>query len=138
MLLHAGLDSIDFYDIALPTIEIKRRNGMKSLLVLAVLCSSTIALACMPSGDLLSAPERATFSKDLAASSPTCFQRVTSKVGNLNSREGASVYENAQDNAVEYTVLGKSMEISLTKIRVAGKIRYSCGQPTGLKRCRSN
>lgn len=101
--------------------------------MIALFLSPTLALACLPSGDRLDASEKAEFAKDIASANRRCASTILKQIGDLSS-DSTYVYESPGDNMVKYYVTGKKA-MSITKVKVMGRIRYNCDKVTGLKRC---
>lgn len=101
---------------------------MKQILALLVLLSSSASMACIPSGDRLTAAEKRAFAVELLEKNPVCYNDILDSIGNLTSNQ-VMVIENVSDMKVEFSVRGR-MRMRITKMKINGKIGYLCG-PVG-------
>jgi hypothetical protein len=106
---------------------------MKKLVLFALLVSSASAMACLPSGLPLKVGAKRALARALKKSNPACAAEIESQIGNLTSTRVA-VFASQGDQSIEYVVIGKN-QMTVKYVKIGGKMRYSCGEVTGLKRC---
>lgn len=106
---------------------------MKSLIALIITLSSANALACIPSGEILNKSEKTELAADLQVNNPACLKMISRKLGKLTT-EAVSVFEDAQDMLVRYSIRSRLGQMKIDKVRVMGKIRYQCSPVTGVTR----
>ena len=106
---------------------------MYKLILAIALLGSAPALACLPSGDRLDAKEKKAFAADMKKLNPACLKAITEGIGAVTS-EDVFVFESGSDMKVDYAVIGRSKQTRITKIKIMGKLTYTCGPIRGKTR----
>lgn len=105
---------------------------MKSIIILVVFFSVS-AIACIPSGDLLKKSEKKAFAKEILMMNRLCSANIAKNIGDLTAKD-VSIFEDAQDMMVRYTIRGPRSQMKIEKIKIMGKIEYTCLPVTGITR----
>lgn len=106
---------------------------MKVLITALFMFSSVSALACMAGGKRMTDGEKSTFAKDIEKLNPKCAKLIKRKIGDLKKTD-VNMWVQSSDNLKEYTVIGFRSQMDINYLKVMGKMQYSCGPVTPLKR----